>query len=134
MIDADRSSGQVQFFDAELLNDMPLQGISRLSAEPLYAFCAIVAAQGCQIHAGDRAKQPCGLPLLLHGTTRVDGAGAPLYSARIDANLFHPFEIERYPAIWFERSTIEFNWNGMTNGGMLLLLLHCHSLISLKNF
>src|ERR1700730_9401057 len=115
MINADRAGGKVQFLDAQLLNDVSLQGISRLGAEALHAFGAIVAAQGREVHAGDSAEQPSGLKLLLHRAARVDGASAPLHSAGIDANLLDPFEVEWYPAVRFQGSTVKFDRNGRMN-------------------
>ena len=69
VINADRADGEVQLFDAEAFDEMALQRVARLGAEPADAIDGVVTAERGQVHAGDGTEQPRGLRILLHGAS-----------------------------------------------------------------
>ena len=103
----------MQILDAEAFNDVALQRVARLGAEPPHAIGRVVAAERGQVHAGDGAQQPRGLRFLFHGAPRNVGRRAALDGAGVHANAFNPIEIERNAAVGFEGAPIQDDGDGL---------------------
>src|SRR5882762_101467 len=99
VIDADRANLDIEIADAERVDQVLAQRATGLGAEPQHVAGRVVALQRRQVHAGDRAQQPRGLPFLLYGTARWDGGGAAFHGAAIDAQRADDVEIERQTGI-----------------------------------
>jgi len=70
-----------------------LNGLPRLGAQAANTLVSIVAGERRQIHAGDGAQKPSGLPFLLYGSPRADGLCAALHGAGVYAYRVHPIQI-----------------------------------------
>ena len=103
VIDADGGDGEVKLFDAEALDQMALQRIAGLGAQPPYAVGGIVAAERGQVHAGNGAKQPRRLILFLDGAARAVRGRPALDRAGVDPDLVDPVDIERDALVAFEK-------------------------------
>jgi len=79
-----------------------LQRLARFGAETANSLVGVVAGECGQVHAGNRAKEPCDLPIFLNGAARDKSGGAALDGAGVYANAFDPIEIERSAAIWLK--------------------------------
>ena len=104
VINANRAHLDAEFLDAEFLHEILLDGLSRLRAQSPHALIGVVAGERCQIHAGDRAQKPCGLPFFLHRSARHLRLGAAFHGARVHANFLHPVQIERNAGVREQRT------------------------------
>ncbi len=87
------------------------QRAAGLGAEALDALGGVVAGERGEVHAGDGAEQPGGLPVLLDGAAGADGGGAALDGAGVDADLFDPADVERDAVIRREFAPVEGDRN-----------------------
>src|SRR6185295_4954505 len=83
VIDAHGADLDVQVRDAERVDEVRADGAPRFGAEPDDVPRGVVALERRQVHAGDRAEQPRGLPFLLDGAARGDRGRAPLHRAAV---------------------------------------------------
>ena len=102
MIDTDGGHFKLETFESQLLHDRMLHRLLGLGAESKNPLVGVVAGERRQIHAADRPQQPSHLPFSLHRTSHNQALRAALDSAGVHANLFHPVQVERNPAIGFE--------------------------------
>ncbi len=77
-----------------MLNRLP-----SLGTQSAHALIGVVARKSSQVHAGNRAQQPCRLPFFLHGAPGNVCLRPPLDGAGVHANLFHPIDIQRNAAV-----------------------------------
>ena len=107
VVDTNRGDLQVQFLDAEALDQFLLDGLSSLRAKPADTLIGVVGGKGGEIHAGDGAQQPRDLPIFLHGAPGSESLRAAFHCACIDADLLNPVEIEKDARICFVQGTRE---------------------------
>jgi len=86
--------------DAELgraqgVEQVAADRVLRLGAQPEHVGRRVVALECGQVHAGDRAQQPGGLPFLLDGAAGRDGSRPALDSAAVDPQGAHQVQVER---------------------------------------
>ena len=116
VIDANRRDLDFEFFDLQLLYQVVLDGLPGLGAQAAHALVGVVAGKSGQIHAGDGAQQPGGLPFFFHRAARNVSLRPALHRAGVDANLLHPVEIQRDAAIR-EQRTPGKRGDGRVGGG-----------------
>src|SRR6266481_726417 len=102
VINADGSDLDVKALDAKPLNEFALDRLSRLGAQSANTLVSVVAGERRQIHAGDSAQKPCGLPFLLYGSPSADGLCAALDRAGVHAHCIYPIQIQWNAAVWLE--------------------------------
>src|SRR6185312_12742742 len=95
VVDADGADVEVQVLDLESLDEMVFERAAGFGAETLDALGGVVAGERGEVHAGDGAEEPGGLPVLLDAAAGADGAGAALDGGGVNADLFHPADVER---------------------------------------
>jgi|ERR1700691_263766 len=103
VINANRCHFDIEFFDLQLFQKLLLNRSSRLGAKAAYAVFRVVARECGEVHAGDCAQMPGGLPLLLHRFSRHMRLRPTFHGAGVDANLFHPIKIQWNTAIGKQR-------------------------------
>src|SRR5260370_35947367 len=81
VINADGSDLDIEAFDAKLLNEFLLNGLSCLGAQAANTLVGVVAGEGRQMHAGDGAQEPSCLPFLRYRGPGADGLRAALLVA-----------------------------------------------------
>src|SRR6185437_1761999 len=64
--------------DLESLDEMVFERAAGFGAEALHALGGVVAGKRGEVHAGDGAEQPGGLPVLFDAAAGADGGGAAL--------------------------------------------------------
>ena len=108
-------------------------GLPRLGAEPLDALGGVVAAESGEVHAGDGAEQPGGLPLFLHacGGCRwwLARRSTALVLTRISSTHSRLSGMRRFGS---KDRPLSCTGTECVKGGLLLLLFHCHKCISAK--
>ena len=107
VVDADGAHLDAEFLDPEFLDEILLDRLSRLRAQAPHALVGVVAGERRQVHAGDRAQKPCGLPFFLHRAARYLRLGAAFHGARVHANFLHPIQIERNTGVGEKRASSE---------------------------
>src|SRR6202012_1166587 len=75
-VEADGAAVQVQVFDLESFDEMVFERAAGLGAEAFYALGGVVAGERGEVHAGDGAEQPGGLPVLLDAAAGGRGGRA----------------------------------------------------------
>ncbi len=95
VVDADGADVQVEVFDLESLDEVVFEGAAGFGAQTLHALGGVIAGERREVHAGDGAEQPGGLPVLLDAAAGADGGGAALDGGGVDADLFDPADVER---------------------------------------
>jgi len=95
MVDTNGGYIDIEFFDLQLFYEFSTQGLPGLGAEAADTVCGVVAGKRGEIHAGNGAQQPGGLPFFFHGASRNMGLGSPFDGAGVDAKLFYPVQIQR---------------------------------------
>ena len=94
MIDAHRARRDPQVGGAERVEQIGPHGTLRLGAQPQHVGRRVVALERGQVHAGDGAQQPGGLPFLLDGASGRDGGGAALHGAAVDVQGADEIQVE----------------------------------------
>src|SRR5260370_33670434 len=102
VINADGSDLDVEALDAKFLNEFALNRLSRLGAQSANTLVSVVAGERRQIHAGDSAQKPCGLPFHLFGSPHTYSLFSALYGAGVYAHGVHPIQIQWNAAVWLE--------------------------------
>ena len=100
------------------------QRAAGLGAEALDALGGVVAGERGEVHAGDGAEQPGGLPVLLDAAAGADGGGAALDGGGVDADLFDPADVERDAAVRDELAAVQGDGNfcaGRVRGAVIPL-------------
>ena len=90
VIHADRGNFNIQFFDAESLDQVMLNRLPRFGAQASNALLGVIAGERCEVHAGDGAQQPRRLPFLLYRPARGVTLRSAFDRAGVDANLLAP--------------------------------------------
>jgi hypothetical protein len=70
-----------------------------LGAEPSHPAGRVVAGEGGEVHQGDGAQEPRGLPLALDRTAGLERRRPTLDRAPVHPDLLDPFELERHPRV-----------------------------------
>ena len=95
VVDADGADVEVQVFDLQSFDEVVFEWAAGFGAEAFDALGGVVAGERGEVHAGDGAEQPGGLPVLLDAAAGADGGGAALDGRGVDADLFDPADVER---------------------------------------
>src|SRR5881396_1575293 len=95
VVDAYRAHGDPDPGGSEGGEQVGPHGTLRLGAQAEHVGRSVVALERGQVHAGDRAQEPRGLPFFLDGASRRDRSGAALHRAAIHAQRPHQVEVER---------------------------------------
>src|SRR5947208_3582023 len=95
VINANGRHLDVEFRDAQLLNQILSNWLPSLGTQTAYPLVSVVTGKCCQIHASDRAQQPRCLPVFLDRSPCNVRLGAPFDRAGIDANVRYVIEVER---------------------------------------
>ena len=82
VVDADGADVEVQVFDLQSFDEVVFEWAAGLGAEAFDALGGVVAGERGEVHAGDGAEQPGGLPVLLDAAAGADGGGAALDGAK----------------------------------------------------
>ena len=82
VVDADGADVEVQVFDLQSFDEVVFEWAAGFGAEAFDALGGVVAGERGEVHAGDGAEQPGGLPVLLDAAAGADGGGAALDGAR----------------------------------------------------
>jgi hypothetical protein len=99
MIDADGADRQVEAAHAERVDDIGAHRLAGLGAQPAHGAGGVVAGQGGQIDATDRAQQPGRLPIFLHRAPCTERGGTALDRAAIDMHCLHCSQVERHAGV-----------------------------------
>src|SRR5437667_443517 len=99
VIDAHRRNLNPEALHPKFLREFLLNRLPRLRAQAPHALVGVIAGKRGQVHTGDGAKQPSGLPFLLHRSPRDQRLRAALDRAGIHAHRVNPIQIERDAAV-----------------------------------
>src|ERR1700704_763035 len=102
VIDTHGSDLDLEALNPELLNEFVLNRLSRLGAQAANALVRVVAGECRQIHAGDRAQEPCCLPFFLYRSTGAYGLRAALDGTGVHAHRVEAIQIQRDTAVGLE--------------------------------
>ena len=90
MINTDRAGVNGLAGHAESFEDVFAHRMGGLRAQAFDAAGRVVAGERGQVHEGDGAQKPCGLPILLHRAAAAEGGGAVFETGQIGLHGFNP--------------------------------------------
>src|ERR1700727_1516050 len=107
VINTDSAHLHAEFLDAQLVDDVLLDGMPCLCTKTADALFGVVARQSSQVHTRNRAQQPGCLPVLFHSAPSDLRLCSALDRTGVHANLLQPVQIERNPRVRQERAAGE---------------------------
>jgi hypothetical protein len=113
VIDADSGDLKIKRFDTQFRDKLVLERPAGFGTEAPDAFVGVVAGKRGQIHAGDCAEKPGGLPVFLYSAAGYESLSAAFDGTGIDADIFDPIEIQRDAAIGVERAAAQVGEGGI---------------------
>src|SRR5262249_6477628 len=96
-----------ELLDTQLLSEILLERMFCLCTQAPHPFLGVIAGERSQVHAGNGAQQPGGLPVFFHGAPGYVRLRTTFHGTRVHTNFAYPLEVERYSCVGQEGPAIE---------------------------